>query len=282
MSRSGRDSNYRFESYTRVVLDVDGTLLLGDRALPGAVEFVDVIRSRELAVCFATNASFLSANQLIDNLQRAGIDARGGESVTAVDELGRRLLLQRGSAPIPFLGSGRAAAVLTHMGLSLVDPLECARGEKLALVVVAGLLPEVDARRVAKVADLLAPDTVVYCPNHEPGMPSADGLIPGSAAIVALMETHCLFPIPVATVGKPSAVFARAIDALVPTSGQTLLIGDGPDTDVEMARRMGWDSVLVDSNHGSHPGISTQAEFERSVSGLVVAHLRQLLAEVDW
>jgi HAD superfamily hydrolase (TIGR01450 family) len=108
--------------------------------------------------------------------------------------------------------------------------------------------------------------------NADATYPAADGVtLPGAGAIVAAVETATGARAEV--VGKPHAPIFR--EALRRAAGERpLVVGDRLDSDIEGARRLGWDSALVLT------GISTEADVR--ATGIeptyVVARLDRLIA----
>ena len=88
--------------------------------------------------------------------------------------------------------------------------------------------------------------------NADATYPGADGAtLPGAGAIVAALETASGAIAEV--VGKPNEpIFGEALRRA--GGGRPLVVGDRLDSDIEGARRLGWDSVLVLT------GISSRAD----------------------
>jgi HAD superfamily hydrolase (TIGR01458 family) len=70
--------------YQAVLLDLEGTLYNGDRAIPGAVEAVARTREAGMLVRYVTNTTRLSRAALLDKLCRMGLEVREEELFTAV------------------------------------------------------------------------------------------------------------------------------------------------------------------------------------------------------
>lgn len=66
-----------------MVLDLDGTLYVGDTVIPGAPTVVDRIRSAGLGLRFATNTTRQSKRALVERLRRLGIHVEAEDLVTA-------------------------------------------------------------------------------------------------------------------------------------------------------------------------------------------------------
>ena len=55
------------------VLDLDGTIYLGDRLLPGAAEFITTAKEKGRQVLFFTNNTSRSPMEYVERLSRMGI-----------------------------------------------------------------------------------------------------------------------------------------------------------------------------------------------------------------
>jgi len=56
------------------LMDMDGTIFLGDRLLPGAQEWLDLLERHSIAYFFLTNNSSRSRLEYADKLNRLGLD----------------------------------------------------------------------------------------------------------------------------------------------------------------------------------------------------------------
>ena len=67
------------------VLDMDGTIYLGEKILPGAIEFVKTARETGRKVVFFTNNASKNPMNYVDKLNRMGFGATRSDIVTAGD-----------------------------------------------------------------------------------------------------------------------------------------------------------------------------------------------------
>ena len=56
------------------LLDMDGTFYLGDKLLPGALEFINLCQSHGIDYLFLTNNSSKHRGQYAEKLRRLGLD----------------------------------------------------------------------------------------------------------------------------------------------------------------------------------------------------------------
>ena len=55
------------------LLDMDGTFYLGDNLLPGALEFIDLLKKRNKEFLFLTNNSSKRSDQYVKKLSKYGL-----------------------------------------------------------------------------------------------------------------------------------------------------------------------------------------------------------------
>ena len=65
------------------LIDLDGTLFVGDSLIPGAGEFVNRLRLQNRSFRLVSNSTVLSRRQIADSLRRLGIDVVEKEILTA-------------------------------------------------------------------------------------------------------------------------------------------------------------------------------------------------------
>ncbi|MBI1756886.1 MAG: HAD-IIA family hydrolase [Fimbriimonas ginsengisoli] len=117
--------------YRLYVLDLDGTLYRGERALPGAVDAVAELRRRGALVRFLTNNSALTRVAVATKLQQLGFQASPEETLTSGDGAAR-LLIERGLKSAFVVGDPGLAETLSAAGLTLFGPLPLDGGESVS------------------------------------------------------------------------------------------------------------------------------------------------------
>ena len=118
----------RLTGIETVLLDLDGTMYVGTRVVPGAAETVRWLRDRGLVVRFCTNTDSVTPAALAGRLARLGFAADEGELVTPV-QVAVRLL---GSAPEARVLAVAAPGVRALLGDRLAGP-----GDPVTHVLVA-------------------------------------------------------------------------------------------------------------------------------------------------
>jgi NagD protein len=227
-------------TYPGYVFDLDGTVYLGDAALPGAVETLARIRAAGDAVCFVTNNPLHSAEEYAARLEGVGVEASTDDVVTSVDSLLAYLQERhRGAAVLP-VAEDRVCRALRDAGFELTeDP-------SYAEVVVAAFDRTFDYDKLTRAYQAVRlHGAVLVGTNPDPFCPTPGGGLPDCAAVVAAIEA-CTGVRAEAVVGKPSPVMVDVVaHRLGVPVGDLIMVGDRLDTDMQMAERAGMAGVLV-------------------------------------
>jgi HAD superfamily hydrolase (TIGR01450 family) len=256
-----------FDGYA---FDLDGTVYLGDSALPGSVEGIGRLRAAGRHVVFVTNKPLESGAQYAAKLSRLGIPSTETDVVTAVDAL---LLYLRRSHP--------DVAILAVAEQSLQDALRGAgftltTDPALAQLVVVSFDRTFDyAKLNAAYRAVRLHGAVLVATNPDPYCPTPDGGLPDCAAMLAAIEA-CTGARAEAVTGKPSRYMAEALlDRLGVPAEAAAMVGDRLGTDMAMAESTGMSGVLVLS------GATTVADLAGSLVQplFVIKDLSQLLPE---
>lgn len=224
------------ERYGRFLVDLDGTLLLGEEALPGAVDAVARLRRMGKSVVFMTNNSTKTGESVADKLRGLGFTADPGEVVTSA-LVTASLLAGRGVRSAFVIGGPGLREALSEAGLEVLA------GEPgSADCVVVGLDTEATYTDLKTACLLVEGGAALVGTNRDAAFPTPGGLWPGAGALLAVVTTTT--GVEAEVVGKPEApIFRAALERA--GEGPPLVVGDRLDTDIVGASRLGWDSFLV-------------------------------------
>jgi glycerol-1-phosphatase len=221
------------QPYASVVFDIDGVLVRGRQALPGAATTVAALREHGKALAFVTNNAAGTPEQVAAKLERAGVAVKAEEVVTSADAAAT--LLEPGSRCLVVGMDGLRAALAARGCPQTRDP-----GEADAVVVGFDRTLVWDDLRLATLA--LERGARFIGTNADTSFPAEEGLWPGNGAILAALSAASGRVPEVA--GKPQpAVFATAAACL--PDGAVLMVGDRHETDIVGAAAFGWDTALV-------------------------------------
>jgi phospholysine phosphohistidine inorganic pyrophosphate phosphatase len=223
------------------LLDLDGTLYVGDAAVPGAVDTLARLRSRRVPFRLVTNTTSRSRRMLVARLAGYGFDVAADEIVTAT-LAGAELLRARGYARVaPFVPE---AALEDLAGMVLAGGTS-GQPRRAADAVVLGDLGERWTFALLQEAfeQLLAGAALVTL-SRDRYFRQGERLTLDAGPFVAALEYAAGVTASVA--GKPSpAFFAAAVRSLGLAPGQVAMIGDDLWSDVDGAQRAGLRGWLV-------------------------------------
>lgn len=257
----------RFEAY---IFDLDGTLYLDERPLPGAPETVARLRAEGARVAFVTNNPLAEAAVYAQRLTRIGIPARADEVTTSVDALVQYLEARHPHSRVLAVAERVVVESLIQAGHVVTEePTE-------ADVVVVSFDRSFDyAKLHAAYRAVRERGAAIVATNPDPYCPTADGGLPDCAAMLAAIEA-CSGARAEAIVGKPSRQMVETVLRRVEIDpSRTAVVGDRLTTDVAMGQAAGCAGVLVLSGATSASDLET-AEIKpdyviESVSGLLPA-----------
>lgn len=226
--------------YDQLLLDLDGTVWIGDSALPGAIEAVSALREAGKAVLFLTNDVRLAPEAFVRKLWRLGFQASVGEVLSVGAALQFWLAQGRPRRTAFVVGAQALVDHVAEAGLRIVNGTTFA--PRADVVVVGGHDRFVfEELKIATQAVLRGAELIGA--TRDATFPMPDGMWPGTGAILAAIETatgrrasH--------VVGKPEpSMYDAARDRLGP--GRLLAVGDRLDADIAGARRAGLHTALV-------------------------------------
>lgn len=250
-------------SLRNVLFDLDGCLWFGGRLAPGARKVVELLRARGYRVFFLTNGSGATAAAIAQKLERLGIGASPCQ-VLAPLEVAHHHPLLRGGARALAVGKPVVEEALRSHGVEVVyDPQQ-------AQVVIVGNWGELSFSDLMPAMAALDRGAQLLALNLDRRVPTEDGVMPGTGAVVAALMTAC--PVQAQAVGKPTSFyFEQALARFGVDSGDTVMVGDSPETDIAGGKRMGMATVLI----GPAPVTDGQNEPD-----LRIENLEELLNEL--
>jgi len=253
-----------------VLLDLDGVVYRGSRAVPGAVEALNAVSGARLA--YLTNNANRPPEAVVEHLRALGLTVCSEDVVTSAQAISHVIARDLGPGGRVFTVGGEGLRVaLRERGLVPVD----SRTETGVAAVVQGYSPELGWRDLAEAAYAVESGLPWYASNTDLTIPTADGIAPGNGALVhAVRLATGREPV---VAGKPYApLFEETLERLCPTS--PLMVGDRLDTDILGARRAGIASLMVLTGVNSLADVAAADPGERpdfvaaDLAGLHVAH----------
>ncbi len=233
-----------------LVFDLDGTVYLGERALPGAVEGIAALRSQGRRVVFVSNKPLQDRHAYAAKLTALGIPAGPEQVITAAYVLGRHLAQTAPQLRLYVLGEARLRAELRGYGLHVLD--ECAGQDPRDVIDPAGIDAVVvafdrtlDYRKLNTAYQALCRGARFFAVNADRACPVPGGAIPDAGATIAALE-HSTGRRVELLAGKPSPLIMQAALAqLGLPPARCLIVGDRLETDIRMGQEAGMRTAVV-------------------------------------
>jgi HAD superfamily hydrolase (TIGR01450 family) len=249
--------------YAAVLLDLDGTVWVGDEPCDGAAAAVDALRGAGMAVRFLTNDVRHSPEEVVRKLWRLGFRANVGEVVSVGAALQRRLAERDGGTAF-VIGSRALVDHVAAAGLRIVNRTPFA---SRADVVVVAEHEELDYGELRTATQAVLRGAELIGATRDATFPMPDGPWPGSGAVLAAVEAATGRSADV-VVGKPEpAMYLAALDGL---PAPVLAVGDRVEVDVAGARAAGLDAALVLTGGALRPTGDDALQVADSLSALVL------------
>lgn len=226
------------EVYDVALLDLDGVVYVGARAVPGVPAILESARSSGMRLAFVTNNASRTPEAVADHLRELGVPATPDRVITSAQAAARVLSEQLpAGSPVLVVGGDGLLAALEERGLRPVRSLDDG-----PVGVVQGFAPSVGWQHLAEGAYAVATGLPWVATNIDLTIPTARGIAPGNGTLVAAVAAASGREPVVA--GKPELPMHR--EAIRRTGARRpLIVGDRLDTDIEGAVRAGAESLLV-------------------------------------
>lgn len=228
------------EAHDGLLLDLDGVVYLGPRAIPYAVETITDIEAggAGVPVAYVTNNSSRSPQTVADHLNGYGL-AVAPERVATSAQAAVAIMrdeLEPGARVLVVGGPGLRAEV-AGIGMQIVE----SKDEHPAAV-VQGFSPELRWSDLAEAAYAINEGAKFYATNTDLSIPTERGTAPGNGSL-ALGITNATGIEPVSA-GKPKPeLFLHAARLL--NSSAPIFVGDRLDTDLAGAVAANMPGLLV-------------------------------------
>ena len=250
------------------LIDMDGVVYRGNKLIPGADRFIQILLEKEIPFLFVTNNSQRSRCDVVLKLTQMGIDVEIEHIFTCAISTARFLASQKPNGSAYVIGDAGLLTALHDHGYAIneADPDYVVVGEGRLL----------NFEVLEKALKLIIKGSKLIATNLDPNCPTDSGLRPGCGSTVSFLETASgrqAF-----SVGKPSPIMMRmARKELNLRTAEVTMIGDTMETDILGGLQMGYRTVLVYS--GSMDPLDLEKYPYQPV--LAISSLKDLIYEVE-
>jgi len=253
------------------LLDMDGTIYLGDKLLPGAVAFLEMLEARGIQFYFLTNNSSKSRVEYTDKMRCLGLDYPEERFFTSGEATAIYLNQQKPGARLYVVGTPALENEFERHGFDLV--------EDEPDFAVLGFDTTLTYEKLWKLCDFVRAGRPYIATHPDFNCPTETGFMPDIGAMIAFVEA-ATDRRPDVVVGKPNTPI---VAAMVEKSGFPVnklgMIGDRLYTDIALGQS-GITTVLVLSGETLAVDLA-ESEFKPDYVVQDLAELLRIYEEFD-
>jgi HAD superfamily hydrolase (TIGR01457 family) len=227
------------ENFRGYIFDLDGTVYLGESAIPGAAQTIAALRERGFGVVFLSNKPLQPREVYAKKLTRLGIPTPTDDVINSSQVLTQYLVQEMPDATVFIIGEQPLIDEMAAAGLIISDnPGEID-------VVVASFDRTFDYRKLDIGYQALRLGARFFATNADRTCPIKGGDIPDAAAVIGALE-GCSGREVELVAGKPSAMIVEMVlKKLGLNANDCLMVGDRLETDILMGNQAGMSTALV-------------------------------------
>jgi len=231
------------------VLDMDGTIYLGNSLFSYTKRFLQVAEKCGIDIWYYTNNSSKNAKFYIEKLKRMGIDCESHKMLISNQVIIRYILKHHSNCKVYVVGTEYLVKDFIDAGINVTD--------KNCDMVVMGFDTTLTYEKLVKACDFVRNGATLYGVNMDYNCPTETGFIPDCGSICKLVLAST--GVQAEFFGKPSHHTAEYIfEKTGYSKDQLAIIGDRLYTDIALGSDNGFSSILVLS------GESTIEDLEKS------------------
>lgn len=235
------------------LMDLDGTVYMGERLIEGARAFFDVLRAQGKPWLFLTNNSSKDAAQYVAKLTRLGLPTELSQVLTS------------GEATAGYLNGVRPGARVYVVGTPALEAEFAARGfvvtDEAPDYAVLGFDTTLTYAKLWRLCDLVRAGLPYLATHPDFNCPTETGFMPDIGAMIEFVAASTERR-PDLVIGKPNRLIADVAAARLGLPVESLcMVGDRLYTDIALGPAAGMAAVLVLSGetqahevaHAAHP-----------------------------
>jgi NagD protein len=230
------------------ICDMDGVIYHGDCILPGALEFVEWLKTEDKRFLFLTNSSERSPRELKEKLDRLGIQVEASHFYTSAQATASFLASQRPGGSAYVIGEAGLTNAIYEAGFSM--------NEINPDYVVVGETRSYSYEKIERAVNLVRNGAKLIGTNPDLTDSMGQDIAPATGSLIAPIELAT--GIKAYFLGKPNPLMMRHGRKILGCSRkETAIVGDRMDTDIIAGIHCSIDTVLVLS------GVTTQKDLKK-------------------
>ena len=237
-----------------LLIDVDGTLLKGDVALPGTIELFKFLEKNDIKFLVMTNNSTKSPQDYSKKLSNAGVNIRSENIITSSTITAQYLCENFPDSSVFVIGQRGIIDALEEKNIFPLTDLSQTAG----VVVVAGDY-DLTYEKLKNAILYIQRGASFIGTNPDLLVPTEEGLVPECGTTIAAIEAATGKKALV--IGKPNKyMFDLAIKIIDAQHSQTAIVGDRMSTDIVGGINAGIATILIETGVDNKETISESAE----------------------
>lgn len=218
------------------IFDMDGTVFVGNRLLPGARELLDELNRRRIPFFFLTNNSSKSVSDYVEKLKGFGLNFDADRIITSGVATAAYLKKNKPGAKLYVVGTPSLETEFEQHGFVLDDASPD--------FAVLGYDTTLTYAKLCRICDLIRAGVPYIATHPDINCPTETGFIPDIGSFMALIEASTGRQ-PDQIIGKPHPPIVDAIVARtgLPREGH-VMVGDRLYTDIALGKA-GIKTILV-------------------------------------
>lgn len=226
------------------VFDLDGTVYLGNAALPNAPESIAALRKMGKRTLFVSNKPLEPRASYAQKLTRLGIPTPEEDVITSTFVLGRYLVQHHPALACYVVGEEKTRQELASYGVKVLGELAGQDAQDVMdpagiQAVIVAFDRTLDYRKLNTAYQALRKGALFLATNGDKTCPMPGGDIPDAGATLAALE-HITGRKPDLLAGKPSTlILEMAVQWMGLPPSRCMMVGDRLETDMRMGREAG-------------------------------------------
>lgn len=226
----------RLSAIRTFLLDLDGTVYLGEQLFPWSLEFLARLQRLGKEFIFVTNNSSQNARYYVAKLARLGVAARPEQIFTSGEATIYYLRKHRFGREICCIGTPALEEEFREAGFVLTPRQPAA--------VVLGFDLTLTYEKVRLACDLVRNGVPFIATHLDLNCPTSEGPIPDCGAMASLITAAT--GVTPKVIGKPNPEMVEALCAKFGLEPESVaMVGDRLYTDIAMGRQAGITTILV-------------------------------------
>ncbi|HCZ05574.1 MAG TPA: HAD family hydrolase [Thermotogae bacterium] len=219
------------------LFDMDGTINIGNKAFPAAIELFKKLHKMGKKVIVLTNNSSRTSKEHMAKLIDMGFQENTFSVYSSVDVTIEYLKEEHPKSRIYLLGTNSVKREFERNGIQI--------SEESPDIAVLSFDTELTYEKLKRFCRFVREGAFYVATNPDINCPSEEGPIPDAGSLIAAVE-RSTGRVPDLVVGKPNPTMLHTLlEKLDLKPEDAVMIGDRLYTDIEMAKRAGIDAILV-------------------------------------